>query len=106
MPTTSTTRYLLLQPFLAEIRVFLQVSLIAVNVLGIEPEDRKVESDRTSEKLNAIMNDPEYSSPFDDLAFEMYVDTDVANIIREMEVKKHVAVIGGTSWKKTVCLWN
>lgn len=73
-------------------------------MLGIEPEDRKVESDPISEKLNAIMNDSEYSSPYDDLAFEMYVDTDVANIIREMEVKKHVAVIGKTSSKN--CLSN
>lgn len=72
------------------------MSLIAINVLGIEPEDRQSESDALSEKVKAIMNDPEYSSPYDDLAFEMYVDTDVANIIREMELKKHVAVISKT----------
>lgn len=32
-------------------------------------------------------------SPYDDLAFEMYVDVEVANIIRDMEIKKHLAVI-------------
>lgn len=39
------------------------------------------------------MNDPDYASSYDDLAFEMYVDTEAAKIIREMELKKHLAVI-------------
>ncbi|KAL3287619.1 hypothetical protein HHI36_002088 [Cryptolaemus montrouzieri] len=64
-----------------------QVSLIAVNILGIENSDRDVE---TSE---SIFDDPEYFSPYDDLAFEMYVDSEVARIIKDMEVKKHRAVI-------------
>ncbi|KAK4884893.1 hypothetical protein RN001_001164 [Aquatica leii] len=73
-----------------------QISLIAVNVLGNERESRKtiVGNETISDKLNALINDPEYLSPYDDLAFEMYVDVDVANIIREMEMKKHLAVLG------------
>ncbi|KAF5301114.1 hypothetical protein FQR65_LT08944 [Abscondita terminalis] len=74
-----------------------QISLIAVNVLGTERENRKnsaIESEQITDKLNALINDPEYLSPYDDLAFEMYVDIDVANIIREMELKKHLAVLG------------
>lgn len=47
----------------------------------------------TEDKLQAILNNPEYTSPYDDLYFIMYVDTDVAKIIREMEIKKHLAVI-------------
>ncbi|KAF5298712.1 hypothetical protein FQA39_LY11722 [Lamprigera yunnana] len=74
-----------------------QISLIAINVLGNDVDSRKnsiVENETTTDKLNALINDPEYLSPYDDLAFEMYVDIDVANIIREMELKKHLAVLG------------
>lgn len=41
-----------------------------------------------------LVNNPKYTSPYDDLAFEMYVDQEVASIIRTMEVKKQQAVIG------------
>lgn len=44
-------------------------------------------------KLNEIINNPEYVSPYDDLAFEMYVASDIAKIIRDMEIKKYLAVI-------------
>lgn len=44
-------------------------------------------------KLKEILNNPEYFSPYDDLAFVMYVDTDIAKIIKNMEIKKHLAVI-------------
>lgn len=47
-------------------------------------------------KLTGILNNPEYISPYDDLAFEMYVHSDIAKIIREMEIKKHLAVISMT----------
>lgn len=70
------------------------MSLIAVNVLGTEVETkRSTVDDEVTEKVNAILNDPEYLSPYDDLAFDMYVDTEVAKIIGEMEIKKHTAVI-------------
>lgn len=35
-----------------------------------------------------------YTSPYDDLAFEMYVDREVAKIIRQMEAKKLQAAEG------------
>ncbi|XP_022908235.1 centrosomal protein of 104 kDa [Onthophagus taurus] len=72
-----------------------QVSLIAINLLGTENESRRSSTSEITltEKLQDILNDPEYTSPYDDLAFEMYVDTDVVKIIRDMEVKKHVAVL-------------
>lgn len=70
------------------------MSLIAINVLGTEVEmKRSTVDDEVTEKVNAILNDPEYVSPYDDLAFDMYVDTEVAKIIGEMEIKKHTAVI-------------
>lgn len=62
--------------------------------MGTETEVKKsTPDDQITEKLKAILNDPEYLSPYDDLAFDMYVDTEVAKIIREMEIKKHTAVI-------------
>lgn len=70
-----------------------QVSLIAVNVLGSEIVARRHSNPENAEKFTDLVNDPEYWSPYDDLAFEMYVDTDVAKIIREMETKKRLAVI-------------
>ncbi|XP_008195174.2 centrosomal protein of 104 kDa [Tribolium castaneum] len=68
-----------------------QVSLIAVNVLGTEIIVRRHSSPENDDEK--VENDPEYWSPYDDLAFEMYVDIDVAKIIREMEAKKRLAVI-------------
>ncbi|KAI4468648.1 glycine- glutamate- thienylcyclohexylpiperidine-binding protein [Holotrichia oblita] len=72
-----------------------QVSLIAINVLGTEIEKRRSSNTDTNvlDKLQHILNDPEYSSPYDDLAFEMYVDTEVVKIIKDMEIKKHLAVL-------------
>lgn len=62
--------------------------------MGTDIENKKATADdEMTEKLNAIFTDPEYTSPYDDLAFDMYVDTEVAKIIREMEIKKHIAVI-------------
>ncbi|GLV36429.1 uncharacterized protein CBL_08920 [Carabus blaptoides fortunei] len=73
-----------------------QVSLIAINTIGTDAHDDdgcdEPESKFTDETVNSFLNDPEYSSPYDDLAFEMYVDMEVADIIREMEIKKHQAV--------------
>lgn len=54
--------------------------------------------DPQMEKLHEIFNNPEYFSPFDDLAFEMYVAADIAKIIREMEIKKYLAVISKWLW--------
>ncbi|XP_049826748.1 centrosomal protein of 104 kDa isoform X2 [Aethina tumida] len=78
-----------------EFNVNNQVSLIAINILGMDVETRRLSNAEgtTEDKLQAILNNPEYTSPYDDLYFIMYVDTDVAKIIREMEIKKHLAVI-------------
>ncbi|XP_018562856.1 centrosomal protein of 104 kDa [Anoplophora glabripennis] len=70
-----------------------QVSLIAINFMGMEIELQHVSMSENSTKLNDLINNPDYTSPYDDLAFEMYVDIDIAKVIREMENKKHLAVI-------------
>ncbi|KYN20671.1 hypothetical protein ALC57_06988 [Trachymyrmex cornetzi] len=65
--------------------IFYQVGLIAINILG-EPYGQELTG-----QGDAPYN-PHYISPYDDLAFEMYVDREVAKIIRQMEVKKLLAV--------------
>ncbi|KAL1513775.1 hypothetical protein ABEB36_003140 [Hypothenemus hampei] len=79
-----------------EFNIHNQVSLIAINVIGSVLSDlslnEEVETDEAI-KLKEIINNPEYISPYDDLAFEMYVAPEVAKIIREMEIKKYLAVI-------------
>lgn len=62
------------------------MSLIALNTLGLDANEDDVDCGDDDP------NSPPYSSPYDDLAFEMYVDTEVADIIRQMEIKKHQAV--------------
>ncbi|XP_066262191.1 centrosomal protein of 104 kDa isoform X2 [Euwallacea similis] len=79
------------------LNVFNQVSVIAFNVIGNDLDHQQhisnEEVDGQMAKLNEIINNPEYFSPYDDLAFEMYVAPDVAKIVREMEMKKYLAVI-------------
>ncbi|PNF19286.1 Centrosomal protein of 104 kDa [Cryptotermes secundus] len=100
-----------------------QVALIAINVLGqhldsastssasseLEKPDSEQNNNGTGHESttatpshstnngnnNALLlvNNPKYTSPYDDLAFEMYVDQEVARIIRNMEAKKQQAVI-------------
>lgn len=65
--------------------VYQQVGLIAINILG-EPYGQELTG-----QGDAPYN-PHYTSPYDDLAFEMYVDREVAKIIRQMEAKKLQAV--------------
>ncbi|KAL6434985.1 hypothetical protein ACFW04_005258 [Cataglyphis niger] len=64
---------------------YCQVGLIAINILG-EPYGQELTG-----QGDAPYN-PHYTSPYDDLAFEMYVDREVAKIIRQMEAKKLLAV--------------
>ncbi|XP_072948008.1 centrosomal protein of 104 kDa [Epargyreus clarus] len=62
-----------------------QVALMAVNVLGDEIEDEA--------KCSPIVlkNEPCYS-PYDDLAFVMYVDNEIADLVRNLDEKKKAAV--------------
>ncbi|CAH0403059.1 unnamed protein product [Chilo suppressalis] len=58
---------------------------MAVNVLGEEIE----ESDKPTPALPK--SEPSYS-PYDDLAFVMYVDTEIADLVRTLDEKKKIAV--------------
>lgn len=40
-----------------------------------------------------FLNRPDFISPLDDLAFDMYQDPEIAGIIRKLEKKKQEAVL-------------
>lgn len=61
---------------------------MAVNVLGEEveePSDKQSPTGTTAEQTY---------SPYDDLAFVMYVDNDIADLVRSFDEKKKLAVAG------------
>lgn len=74
-----------------------QVGLIAINVIG---DDVQLTSDLQSMSLeenkanNSVLSRDrsDYISPFDDLAFDMYQDPEVAQVIRKLDSKKQDAV--------------
>ncbi|NWU93815.1 CE104 protein, partial [Upupa epops] len=85
-----------------------QVALVAINVIG-DPADRSSGSSNTPsrEKLiehylgiksddpaldGSYLGKPDFISPLDDLAFDMYQDPEVAQIIRRLDEKKREAV--------------
>ncbi|XP_010626126.1 centrosomal protein of 104 kDa isoform X2 [Fukomys damarensis] len=87
--------------------IYNQVALVAINIIG-DPADFGSESKLTSrEKLmdHYLGHSPEdpaleatyvgrsdYISPLDDLAFDMYQDPEVAQIIRRLDERKREAV--------------
>lgn len=87
--------------------LYSQVALVAINIIG-EPVDHCADISQSSrEKLidHYLGNNPDDSaldgtysgkqdliSPLDDLAFDMYQDPEVAQIIRKLDEKKHDAV--------------
>ncbi|XP_008572784.1 PREDICTED: centrosomal protein of 104 kDa isoform X1 [Galeopterus variegatus] len=87
--------------------IYNQVALVAVNIIG-DPADFSDESNITSREklidhyLGHNTEDPalegtyagrsDYISPLDDLAFDMYQDPEVAQIIRKLDERKREAV--------------
>ncbi|XP_071482021.1 centrosomal protein of 104 kDa-like [Diadema antillarum] len=100
-----------------------QVGLVAVNIIGDEVDNennvKKGPNSRVNNVINQSMppgtefkdevedgskwevapavlgavNKPDFISPMDDLAFDMYQDPEVANIIRKLDTRKNEAVI-------------
>ncbi|XP_058408713.1 centrosomal protein of 104 kDa isoform X1 [Diceros bicornis minor] len=87
--------------------IYNQVALVAINIIG-DPADFSDESNITSREklidhyLGHNTEDPalegtctgksDYISPLDDLAFDMYQDPEVAQIIRKLDERKREAV--------------
>ncbi|KAK7477381.1 hypothetical protein BaRGS_00031357 [Batillaria attramentaria] len=83
-----------------------QVGIVAINVIGDEVrkpgefndpdlfidvnDNRAIDRDPV---LEGYFNKPDYISPLDDLAFDMYQDPEIAQIIRKLERKKQEAVL-------------
>lgn len=77
----------------------LQVALVAINLLGekLDEDDEmtKSSSQITFEEMSqAEQRDKSLFSPYEDLAFTMYVDLEVQDLIRKMDHKKQEAVLG------------
>jgi hypothetical protein len=71
------------------------VGLIAVNVLGDETDAVTASNGKLSSPVTeGQAQGGDVVAPYDDLAFQMYVDQDSAAIIRDMETKKMDAVRG------------
>lgn len=88
--------------------LYSQVALVAINIIG-DPADYSDDSNKypSREKLidhylgsksddpaldGTYLGKPDSISPLDDLAFDMYQDPEVAQIIRRLDEKKHEAV--------------
>ncbi|XP_034248897.1 centrosomal protein of 104 kDa [Thrips palmi] len=72
-----------------------QVGLIAVNILGDETDAVTASNGKLSSPASDGPGQGQSdaaASPYDDLAFQMYVDEDAARIIRDMEARKAAAV--------------
>ncbi|KAK6175360.1 hypothetical protein SNE40_013841 [Patella caerulea] len=78
-----------------------QVGLIAINVIGDDIEPTKPDSmdpdflDLSDKDpiVDGYINKPDYISPQDDLAFDMFQDPEISQIIRKLERKKQEAVL-------------
>ncbi|NXJ80517.1 CE104 protein, partial [Trogon melanurus] len=88
--------------------VYGQVALVAINIIG-DPADYSNDSNNTPSREKLIdqylgiksddpaldgtyLGKPDSISPLDDLAFDMYQDPEVAQIIRRLDEKKREAV--------------
>jgi hypothetical protein len=63
-------------------------------LISLQYPDVRDERDPTDPSLAGLYNRPDYISPLDDLAFDMYQDPEIAQIIRKLEKKKQDAVLG------------
>lgn len=81
--------------FITYVLYLFQVALMGVNIFGFELSPDSNFSDADIQKMgDQVGTDTEVYSPYDDLAFIMYVDSDIADIIRKLEVKKQAAILG------------
>lgn len=85
--------------------IYNQVGIIAINVIGetikgpadyMDSEyylDSGIKGQLDGDLSVEPYNKPDYISPLDDLAFDMYQDPEIAGIIRKLEKKKQEAVL-------------
>ncbi|XP_078696734.1 centrosomal protein of 104 kDa-like isoform X3 [Branchiostoma floridae x Branchiostoma belcheri] len=95
--------------YINRFNLFNQVGLVAINIIGENKDPhvqekplptkkisfselQPVSSEYTDPAMWGLVNRPDYISPMDDLAFDMYQDPEVAQIIRKLDAKKAEAV--------------
>ncbi|XP_078616850.1 centrosomal protein of 104 kDa-like isoform X8 [Branchiostoma floridae x Branchiostoma japonicum] len=95
--------------YINRFNLFNQVGLVAINIIGENKDShvqekplppkkisfselQPVSSEYTDPAMWGLINRPDYISPMDDLAFDMYQDPEVAQIIRKLDAKKAEAV--------------
>lgn len=71
-----------------------QVSLIAINVIGFDLDASEFNTHQNGIKNLTELEDYPLVSICDDLSFSMYVEESIADVIREMEIKKQRAIKG------------
>ncbi|XP_018647962.1 hypothetical protein Smp_178710 [Schistosoma mansoni] len=71
------------------LNLYSQVGIVAINLIG-DFIDRNGQSDSDDSPVGLFR--PDYIPPTEDLAFDMYQDPEVANIIRRLEKQKRLAV--------------
>ncbi|XP_029648707.2 centrosomal protein of 104 kDa-like [Octopus sinensis] len=86
--------------YINKYNLYNQISVVAINIIGdrlqeestpvMDPEEIP---NQDKESPLAGFNRPDYISPLDDLAFDMYQDPGVAQLIRKLEKKKQEAVL-------------
>ncbi|KAH9594466.1 hypothetical protein MS3_00006305 [Schistosoma haematobium] len=71
------------------LNLYSQVGIVAINLIG-DFIDKNGRSDSDDSPVGLFR--PDYIPPTEDLAFDMYQDPEVANIIRRLEKQKRLAV--------------
>lgn len=69
---------------------------MAVNVLGVEVGE--------ADKVSPVATKELTYSPYDDLAFVMYVDNEIAGLVRSLDEKKRTAVRGKSYYTMEIFL--
>ncbi|CAD5115537.1 DgyrCDS4504 [Dimorphilus gyrociliatus] len=91
-------KFVIHKNYINKFNLYNQVGLIALNIIGSkidDPLEPNFNDPRASVDPAAagVYNRPDYISPLEDLAFDMYQDPEIAQIIRKLEVKKQAAVL-------------
>lgn len=81
-------KFVLHKNFVNRQNLYNQVGLIAINIIG---DNLAMDMDPA---VHAAQKRPDYISPLDDLAFTMYQDPEISQIIRSLDKKKNNCVIG------------
>lgn len=86
-------KFVLHKNFVNRQNLYNQVGLIAINIIGDDLAEnlRGMDMDPAT---HAAQKRPDYISPLDDLAFTMYQDPEISQIIRSLDRKKNNCVVG------------